>query len=396
MNEFRCLIIGGGHVGLAALKYIKEKTGGMANGQQMQFTLVDKQPGHVRKLRLFRPTAAEEEIVIPWNNLALEGFNFVQGKVTSIESGEKRIRYTDAQGNDAYLHYDLLVVAVGSIVKRPEPEKGGIALTDPQAASNIRERWRANLRKAVSETNVQEQKRLMTITVAGAGISGIETSVDLSLAMRKEASSLGLNPSDIAVYLLNSQERLIPEGSIKFSQRLEEELSKCGVTVLHNHKALLEEAGIVTLCNGDLLSAGLCIWLIGMIPNPALRTMGLPLSPDGKVLVDECYRVKGIPDVYSIGDCARIVDPKTGKVDEMTCFEGGMQALRLAKIIMADLEGRPAPIHQAGKSRIDYFNIGLGQKGVFWLRKWGLEMVMTGKIPGKIKKFVDDQVSMIR
>jgi NADH dehydrogenase len=46
----------------------------------------------------------------------------VQGTVTSVDSGEKRIRYTDAQGNDARIRNDLLVVAVGSIVRRPDPE----------------------------------------------------------------------------------------------------------------------------------------------------------------------------------------------------------------------------------------------------------------------------------
>ncbi|MDF2651631.1 MAG: FAD-dependent pyridine nucleotide-disulfide oxidoreductase [Paenibacillus sp.] len=131
-----------------------------------------------------------------------------------------------------------VVVAVGSIVRRPGPDQGGIALTDPQAAADIRERWRANLRKAAGETNPKERKRLMTVAVAGAGICGIETSAELALEMQKEASSLRMNPSDISVYLLNGQERLFMEGSEKVGRKLDQILSECGVTVLYNRKVM--------------------------------------------------------------------------------------------------------------------------------------------------------------
>ncbi|WP_159881090.1 NAD(P)/FAD-dependent oxidoreductase [Paenibacillus puerhi] len=394
MNDLTCLIIGGGHAGLAALQAIMETTRGMANGRRIRFVLLDKQPGHVRKVLLFRPAVSGEEIMIPWTHWFPEGVEFVQGTVTSVDSGEKRIRYTNAQENEARIHYDLLVVAVGSIVRRPDPDQGGIALTDPQVAAHIRERWRANLQKAADERNLKERKRLMTIAVAGAGISGIETSAELILAMREEASRLGLNSSDICVYLLNAQERLFPEGPEKVGRKLDRTLSEIGVTVVHNRKVIREEAGVVTFSNGDRLAVGLCIWAIGLIPNPALRSMGLPLTPEGQVLVDECYRVKGAPGVYSIGDCARIVDPRTGKADQMTCKEGGMQADRLGKIVLADLEGRPAPVHKSYK---DLFCIGLGEnRGLVWTRQWGLDMIITGKLGWKARKLGWDLASRLR
>ncbi|CAG7658845.1 NAD(P)/FAD-dependent oxidoreductase [Paenibacillus allorhizosphaerae] len=394
MNDLTCIIIGGGHAGLGALKAMKDTTRNMANGRRIRFVLFDKQLGHVRKVLLFRPAASGEGIMVPWKRWHSEGIEFVQGTVKSVESGKKLIRYTDAQGCDAQMSYDLLVVTVGSIVRRPDPDQGGIAMTDPQAAAHIRERWRANLRKAAGESNLEERKRLMTITVAGAGISGIETSAELALAMQREAVALGLRSSDISVYLLNAQERLFPEAPEKVGRKLDQTLSECGVTVLHGRKAMREEAGVVKLNIGGCLAAGLCIWTIGLIPNPVLRGMGLPLTPDGQVLVDECYRVQGMPGVYSIGDCARIVDPRTGKADQMTCKEGGLQATRLGKIVMADLKGRPAPIHE---SVMDVFCIGMGEsRGLLWARKWGLDIIITGKLAWKAKKLAWDLASTLR
>lgn len=395
MNDLTCIIIGGGHAGLQALKAIQETTRGMANGRPIRFVLIDKQPGHVRKMLLFRPAVGEEEIMIPWTYWFPEGVEIVQGTVMSVDRGEKRIRYADAQGNEAHIPYDLLVVALGSVVRQPEPDQGGIALTDMQAAADIRERWRANLQKAVHEPDPEERKRLMSAAVAGAGISGIETSAELALAMREEAAALGLNSSDISVYLLNAQGRLFPEAPDRVGWKLELTLKECGVTVLHHRKAVREEAGGVTLSNGDRLAAGLCIWTIGLIPNPALRSIGLPLTPEGQVRVDECYRVKGAPGVYSIGDCARIVDPRTGKADQMTCKEGGIQADRLGKIVLADLEGRPAPVHKS--LPMDFFCIGLGeQRGLVWGRKWGLNLIMTGKPAWKFRNIAWKAGSKLR
>ncbi|MED4754504.1 FAD-dependent oxidoreductase, partial [Brevibacillus choshinensis] len=129
MNDLTCIIIGGGHAGLHALKAIKETYRGKVNGRRIRFVLFDKLPGHVRKVLLFRPAVSGEEIMVPWTHWSSEGVEFVQGTVTSVDSGEKQIRYTDVQGNDARIRYDLLVVAVGSIVRRPDPAQGGIALT---------------------------------------------------------------------------------------------------------------------------------------------------------------------------------------------------------------------------------------------------------------------------
>jgi len=391
MKDLTLVIVGGGHAGLGALKAIQRTTRGMG---RIRIVLIDKQPSHVRKVMLFRPAASGEEIMIPWNHFLSERVEFEKGTVTYIDNGRKRVSYVDSQGNDASIHYDLLVVAVGSIVRLPGADQGGIALTDPQAAADIRECWRANLRKSAGESNPDERKRLMTITVAGAGISGIETSAELALAMRKEASALGVNPSDTSVYLLNAQDRLFPEGPEKAGQKLDQILNECGVTVLHNCKVMREESGMVTLNNGNCLAVGLCIWTIGLIPNPVLRGMGLPLTSDGQIRVDESYRVQGAPGVYSIGDCTRIVDPVTGNVDQMTCKEGGMQAHRLGKIVLADLEGRSAPVH---KSIMDAFGIGLGEnRGLVWARKWGIDIIITGKLAWKLKKLAWDGASTLR
>lgn len=394
MKELTCVVVGGGFAGIHAVKAILKAFEGHKAGRPLRLILIDKQPYHLRKVLLFRPAAGAGDITVPWQRILPEGSHFVQGTVLNVESRNKQLVYRDVEGNEQLVDYEVLVIAVGSVARQPETERGGIALTDPEAAKRIREQWLENIRLAALETTMEERRRLMTAAVAGAGITGIETAAELAYAMRAEAMTRGLDPAVVKVHLLNSRERLFLEGPAKVGRRLEQQLAECGVIVHHRRTAMREKGGRLLLSEGTPLPTGLTIWTLGLVPNPALRSMSLPLAEDGRILVDECYRVREATGVYSIGDCAYIVDPASGKVDRMTCKEAIPQAQRLGDIVSADIAGLPAPRH---KGVIDSFTVGLGpNRGVMWTRKWGIDMIVTGKLAYKIKTFLWDYASMLR
>lgn len=356
MKEITYVIIGAGHAGIHAAESIVKAA--QKRTENTKIILIDKQPYHLRKVLLFKPAVSEEDITIPLNQLFSHPLQHIQGEVTRVVSKEKYIRYLDTNGMEQRLDYDYLVIAVGSIVRKPEPHRGGIALTDLESAKRIREQWLNNIQKAAAERNEEERQRLLSIAVAGAGITGIEVSAELADGLRKEAAKQGLNPELVRIYLLNSDARLFGQGPAKVGKRLERILHSFGVQVLHGVKALQEKEGSVSLSDGTTLAVGLCIWTLGLIPNPILQGFGLPLSTEGQLIVDPWYRVEGAPGVYSTGDCAHIVDPSTGKADQKTCKEAAAQAKRLGPIVFAHMEGRPGPVH---KGHFDFFCFGLGE-----------------------------------
>ncbi|OPA79214.1 pyridine nucleotide-disulfide oxidoreductase [Paenibacillus selenitireducens] len=394
MNELTCVIIGGGYAGINAVKAIRKSCQGEMSSRTLRVILIDKNPYHLRKVLLFKLAVGQEDITIPLNQLFPEGVEFVQATVTNIAAKERKVLYRDPAGTEFAMNYDILVVAAGSVVRQPDPSQGGLALDSQDAARNIRDIWMANLRKAVQTKNAQERQRYMTIAVAGAGISGIETSAELAYVVRAEAEKLGLDPGAVKIYLLNAQDRLFKEGPAKVGMKLERSLADFGVTSLHGCKGLQETEGRLILSNGQTLSVGLCIWTLGLVPHPMLRSVGLPLTEEGYVIVDASYRVQGAPGVYAIGDCAQIVDPVTGRTDGKTCKEGNAQADRLGKVILADVEGHTAPSH---KPFTDFFCIGLGPgQGMVWTRQWGLDIVLTGKLGWKIRKYTWDVASLLK
>jgi NADH dehydrogenase len=394
MKELTCIVIGGGYAGINAVKEIRKMFKGEASQRTLRLILIDKNPYHTRKVLLFKAASGNEDITVPLTKLFPEGVEFVEAAVKKIVTEERKLFYQDVEGNENSMKYDILVVAVGSVVRQTAPDQGGIPLTSIDNAWKIHRAWSTNLKKAVKETNAKERQRLMTIAVAGAGISGIETSAELVHYVREDAEKLGLDPDAVKINLINTNKRLFSEGPAKVGHKLERSLETRGVTIIQESRVLQEKGGILTLSSGKKMPVGLCVWTLGLLPNPMLRSIGLPVNSEGYVIVDGSYRVQGAEGVYSIGDCARIVDPSSEKTDGMTCKEATAQAARLGKVLSADIAGRPAPSH---KGFIDFFCFSLGPKqGMAWTRHWGIDIIFTGILGWRLRKFTWNSASLLK
>ncbi|MDN8587148.1 FAD-dependent oxidoreductase [Paenibacillus sp. 11B] len=394
MKTWTCVVIGAGYAGIHAVKEIRKLFKDQVNKYPLRLVIIDKNSFHLRKVLMFRPAVTNEEIRIPLTKLFPDGVELVQAIVSNINAEEKKLLYVNPFGMEHEINYDMLVVTAGSVIRHPEREHGGIALTSIENALKIRSVWLANLKQAVSENNPRERERLMQIAIAGAGISGIETAAELAYNARKDAKQLGLDPQAVKITLYNAHQRLFLDGPAKVGMKLEHLLQDIGINTMHNKRVIKEKEGVLWLSSGERQPVGLCIWTLGLQPNPMLPTIGLPVTPEGYVHVDVSYRVANMPGIYSIGDCARIVDPINGHVDGKTCKEAIPQAARLARIMLADLKGHPAPVHE---SYIKSFSIGLGpDKGLTWVNKWGLDFVITGRLSWKIKNYTWDTASMLK
>ncbi|ANY68308.1 pyridine nucleotide-disulfide oxidoreductase [Paenibacillus sp. BIHB 4019] len=394
METLTCIVIGAGYAGIHAMKELRKNLINSKRSQSIRFVLIDKNNYHLRKVILFKPAVTDENICMPLDQMFPEEVELVEATVTDIKKAEKQLLLRNANGEQQQLSYDVLVVAIGSIIRQLDEEKGGFPLATLEHAVNIRTAWRANLQQAAIEANPAERERLMTIAVAGAGISGIETAAELAHYVRADAKQLGLNPDQVHIRLFNAHERLFLNGPGKVASKLEQLLTNNGVAVVHGSRVLSAAGGRLLLAGGEELPVGLCIWTLGLMPNPVLRKLGLPTTEDGFVNIDASYRVKAASGIYSIGDCAKVIDPDTGRSDGMTCKEAIPQAARLGKVVAADLEGRAAPRHTG---YMDSFSIGLGpEKGLTWVHKWGMDIMITGKMAYRIKQFTWNIASFIK
>ncbi|MGD6830677.1 NAD(P)/FAD-dependent oxidoreductase [Sutcliffiella halmapala] len=369
------VIIGGGYAGINAIDAMKKEK----INHDFRIVLIDKQPNHFRKVKLFKAIVEEDysELFIPFSDYCSNGVEFLQGELKAVHHKDQKIEVLHARGQSIQLNYDLMVLALGSVINRVDPSKGGTTLSSLEDAREIREHL----------LNEVSNKSKLRISIIGAGITGIETSAEIATWLK------GIKASNVEILLWNQLGRLLCEIPEKVSSKLERRLNHLGVRTIHKVKAHNFENNRIIYNDGLEMESDYCIWTVGMRPHPCLQELGLPITNSGKLLIDSWYRLKECKNIYAIGDCAHIVDSRTGEVAGMTCKEAVAEATTLAKIMKADVTGHEAEGHQAYPS---LYCIGLGPTdGFFWTQKWGIDFVLSGKLGVKLREYTWNIASLV-
>jgi NADH dehydrogenase len=382
----KCLIIGGGYAGLNMAAAISKEL-----KDEYDIYLMDKNAYHFRKVLLFKEAGNGKELTIPFKKLLPKNVQFIKGELLSIQKNFHEVNYYNHQGQEETIKYDKLVLAFGSISKPVPSEYGGIALKDIQSAKEIQKTWKSNFRKSKKTSDISKRNTLLSIAIVGAGITGIETAAELAYSMKQYAEKIAIDPRLVSIYLVNSRKDIFEQAAPYIRKKIRKEIEKCGITILDDKKGDCFENNILLLNNRkEKLAVGIVIWTLGLIVNPIVYTLDLPLTPKGKIIVNQNYQVES--DIYSIGDCAHIVDQKTGKVDNMTCKEAVPQANRLVKIFKAELNHKPLPKHQSYTS---LFCVSMGpNSGIFWMKIGKQNLFLKSKLGWWMRAYTWNSVSL--
>ncbi|MFI8684800.1 NAD(P)/FAD-dependent oxidoreductase [Rossellomorea sp. NPDC077527] len=365
------VIVGGGYAGINTLEHLKKRFGNRL-GQDIRMTLIDKQPYHLRKVLLFRRISDKDfNLHIPLTSYIGEGISFVQGEVEEIKEREQAIVVTRDGMKRENISYDQLVLAMGSSSRHQE-DQGGIALETSKAADLIRLRIEEGIKSGKS----------IHIAIVGAGISGIET-----------AAEIGGWLKDAKVTLVNADRRLLSSAPKKVSAHMEEELTKVGVNVIHGVKVNQydDQAKTLYYSDGTTETVDVCIWTTGLKSNVLSAS-----REKGRIMVDESYHVKGMKNVYSIGDCALVTDVKTGRIDHMTCKEAVYQSGKLSRIMVKDMTGSGKRLTHKSIP-VEFYCVSLGQnKALVWMKKGKYSMVLRNRLALFIRKSTWDSASLVK
>ncbi|WP_409300135.1 NAD(P)/FAD-dependent oxidoreductase [Peribacillus sp. SCS-155] len=377
MERKTIIIAGGGYAGLHLLRKLTRKIS-TDSDVDIRIILIDKNPEHLQKILLFKAIVHGMNLKIPYEKFCGEKAEFINGEIVSIKGSENTITYVK-HGELYNLSFDYLVFALGSTVRPAPPERGGYTLANMESAVEIR--------KEILRWHDANSSASMKLCIAGGGISGIETAADMAIWFREEIR----RPSE--VILINSEKTLLPHLPKKVGEKIEKELQKLGVRVIHGHKAEGHRDGHIEYSNKTKEKADLCIWVTGLIPNPAIRKLGMPVNSSGRVNVNPFYQVEGNTNIFAIGDAAAIRDPESGSIAGMTCKEAIDQAGRLCKNIELDIKGKQKMPH---KPYTDLYCINLGyNNGLVWIRKWGIDILIGGILGAKFRTFTWDLANWV-
>jgi len=334
------VVIGGGFGGLSAAKALKNAP--------LRVTLVDRWNYHLFQPLLYQVAMAglsPAEIASPIRTVLRDQQNtrMLLGEVTNIDVGGRLVTLHDG----FTLKYDYLIVAPGARTnffgKEATWARYALGLKSIEDALEIRRRVLLAFETAERETDEKKRQALLTFVVIGGGPTGVEIAGALSdLARTVLAEDFRvIDPTQSRVILVEMMDRLLAGGfDAKLSHKAKEQLEELGVEVrLGSAVKNIDETGVQI--GDESIEAGVVLWTAGVMARRLTRKLGVELDRSGRIIVNTDCSVPAHPEVFAIGDCARLVpegekQPLPG-VAQVAIQQGRHAALN----IMRTLEGKP-------------------------------------------------------
>jgi NADH dehydrogenase len=264
--------------------------------------------------------------------------------VTSIDLQRKQV-YLNDLGPQTGLHYDHLILALGSVSNYPgntAVAENALEFKTLEDAMRIRNHVIDVFERADSEPDPGRRRAMLTFVVAGGGFSGAELAGglnDFARGIIPDYPSLSTN--DLRVILVHSRGRILPELSESLADYAMERMRERGVTFKLNTRVVDARSGSISLSPPEEIATETFVWTASATPNPILKELPVNHDSRGAVLVDRTLAVPGYGNVWALGDCASVPDINTGKTCPPTAQVATREAAVLAHNIGACLLARP-------------------------------------------------------
>jgi NADH:ubiquinone reductase (H+-translocating) len=330
------LILGGGFGGLYAARALERRV----NPGAAQITLVSDV-----NYMLYTPllpgasggTLEPRHVVVSLRD-ELKRTDVRVGRVVGADPQARTVTYLDASDHRHRLHYDELIVSLGSTsrtVPVPGLDEHAIGFKTIAEAIALRNRLIQSLERAESCHDAVERAALLTFVFVGAGYAGLEGIAELQdFAQDLVEHYPRCRDHGLRFILVEARERVMPEIEEGLANFAVKRLRKRGLEVLTGTTLDAVTETSVTLSTGEQVPTRTVCWTAGVRPVDVVADLGLPLVDGGRIEADEYLRVPGREHVWALGDAAAVPDPaRPGQACPPTC----QHALRQGRLAGANV-----------------------------------------------------------
>jgi NADH:ubiquinone reductase (H+-translocating) len=285
-------------------------------------------------------TIEPRHVVVPLRMMCPHS-EVLRGRAVALDEGARTVAVESELGS-VEVRYERLVVALGSVTRLlPVPGLTEHAREFKSVADAIELRNHVLRKLDHADHDPVNAERYLTFVFVGGGYAGVEALAELTEfvrdALRHYPRLQGLSQRWVLVDAASTILGEVPERLAEYTDR---QLRKRGVDIRLNTRLDAVEADAALLSDGSRIPTETVVWTAGVVANPMLAQLGLPLDDSGRVTVDSTLRVEGRDDVWALGDGARVPNAATpDRYDPPTCQHALRQARRLSKT----LQGRPKP-----------------------------------------------------
>lgn len=299
----RIIVIGGGFGGLEVVRNLKHV--------KAQVVLFDRYNHHTFQPLLYQVATSGLEtssIVFPLRKRFSyrPNFYFRLGEVKHITAEENTIETSIGKAK-----YDYLVIASGATTNfygMQDVQKHSMSLKTIEDSIQLRNHILRNMENALLTDDLKEMNSFMDYAIVGGGPTGVELAGALSELKRnvfpRDYNELDLSHMD--VHLIEAGPRLLNGMSEKSGTKALQYLQKMGVDVKFNCAVKSYDGYEMTFNSGERLISRTVIWAAGVKGNPIAGLLPDSITKGNRIAVDEFSRVKGMENIFAIGDVAQM------------------------------------------------------------------------------------------
>jgi NADH dehydrogenase len=249
---------------------------------------------------------------------------FFEAKIKNMDPYGKTVTlYGTAENRGVQLHYDFLVVALGSQTNffgMKDVEDNAYTMKTLNDAVVLRNRIIDMMEQAENETDPILRKSLLRFIMVGGGFAGVETAGEINDFVADISKYYpNIQTDDIKITLVEATSEILTGFPRKLANFAKTKLMERGVEVLLNFGVRSFDGKQVFLENLEksddkqdkTILASTLVWTAGVTPIDLIKD-SLFKTEKGRIIVDEFLQVSGFPGVFAIGDCCKI-NPELNK-----------------------------------------------------------------------------------
>lgn len=290
-----------------------------------------------------------------------QGGRFIRDKATIIDPEQQLVLL---ENSEEKIRYDVLSCNAGSSV----PREGIVEDENVFTAKPIE-----GLLHAQREILRRGRDHSLEIAVVGGGPSSIEIAGNIwQMAKRTK-----IRPPIIRIFAGRELMGRLPKKIGVLARNI---LFNRGIEILEGSYVKEMGQGKVVLEDGRTYGMDLLFPAVGVKPSPIFAHSGLPVGPDGGLLVNTYLQSTAYSNIFGGGDCIYFQPQPLDKVGVYAVRENPV----LYHNITAALTGTPLQSFDPGGSYLLIYNLG-GGTGIFC--KWSL--IFSGRPAFWIKDYID-------